>query len=187
VAVGAAGFVASLIATYMAMRDVMTTSGGFCARGGPYVISSQCSSGQTNLLLGGVVGLFVFGALCLGCLSWMEGPVLGMSLFGWALLFGLLGFNFIQLGLNKPGEGSGRVSGWITSGIVFWVMALGGAIPAVALAVGWLRRRGQPEPPLFREPLVRAAAHPAPAPAPAEPTVPTRLVIPERNWDDPPR
>jgi hypothetical protein len=91
VAVGAAGFAASLVATYVAMRDVMTTSGGFCARGGPYVISSQCSSGQVNLLIGGVVGLFVFGALYLGFLAWMEGPVLGMGLLGWAALFGLLG------------------------------------------------------------------------------------------------
>jgi hypothetical protein len=176
----------------MAMRDVMTTSGGFCARGGPYVISSQCTSGQTGLLFAGMVGLFVFGGLYLGCLAWMEGPVLGMGLVGWAALFGLLGFNFIQLGLNKPGESDAHVSGWIVSGVVFWAMALGGLIPAVALAVGWLRRRGEPEPSLFREPLVRAAVHPAAeAPSslapPEQPSVPTRLVIPERKWDDPPR
>jgi hypothetical protein len=63
-------------------------------------------------------------------------------------------------------------------------MGLGGLIPAVWLAAGWLRRRGQPEPSLFREPLVRAAVHPAPeAPAslrqPEQPSVPTPLVIAE--------
>jgi hypothetical protein len=176
----------------MGMRDVMTSSGGFCARGGPYAISSQCSSAQVNLLIAGMVGLFVFGAVYLGLLAWMEGPVLAMGLVGWAALFGVLGFNFIQLGLNKPGEGSGHVSGWITSGVIFWVMALGGLIPAVALAIGWLRRGGEPEPSLFKEPLVRAAVHPVPTPlaspeAPPQPSVPTRLVIPERKWDDPPK
>jgi hypothetical protein len=191
VAVGGAGFVASLVGTYVAMRDVMTASGGFCARGGPYVVSSQCTSGQTGLLFAGVAGMFVFGALCLGFLAWMDGPVLGASLVGWAALFGLLGFNFIQLGLNKPGESDAHVGGWIVSGVVFWTLALAGLVPALALAAGWLRRRGAPEPPLFREPLVRAAVHPAPQPPaslapPEQASVPTRLVIPERKWDDPP-
>ena len=186
-AVAAAGFAASLTATYLAMRDVMTSSGGFCARGGPYVISSQCTSGQTGLLFAGMVGLFLFGALYLGFLAWMEGPVLGMGLVAWAALFGLLGFNFVQLGLSKPGEGDAHVSGWIVSGVVFWVMALAGLVPAVALAIGRLRRRGEPEPSLFREPLVRAAVHAVPEQPASQPTAPTRLVIPGRKWEDPPR
>lgn len=184
-AVGAAGFAASLVATYVAMRDVMSSSGGFCARGGPHLISSQCTSGQTGLLFAGMVGLFVFGALCLGFLAWIDGPVPGTALVGWAALFGLLGFNFIQLGLNKPGESDAHMGGWILSGIVFWVMALGGLIPALALAIGWVRRRGEPKPSLFREPLVRATVQPAPTPMslqqPEQSSVPTRLVIPERK------
>ena len=106
-----------------------------------------------------------------------------MGLVGWAALFGLLGFNFIRLSLNNPGESDAHVGGWILSGIVFWVMALRGLTPAVALAIGWARRRGEPEPSLFREPLVRAAVHPAPEQPvslqhPEQPSVPTRLVIP---------
>lgn len=182
---GAAGFAAALTTTSMGMRDVMSSEGGFCASGGPYVIGSHCTSGQVHLLTFGMLGLFVFGGVYFSFMAWQGAPLLGPALFMWAALFGVLGWNFIDLGaLNKP---AGQVSsgGWVVSGVVFWVMALGGLVPAVLLAVGWLRRGGAPDPePLFPEPLMRASVHPVaapPGPGPAAPTVPTRLVIPPKE------
>jgi hypothetical protein len=145
VLVTAAGFAAALTAVYVGMRDVMRTSGGFCASGGPYVIAHQCPKGATGLLIGGMLGLFVFGAAYLGALSWADGPVLAMGLVGWAALFGALGWNFLDLGVHPPAHQSGT-GGWTLSGIVFWLMALGGLVPALGLAVGWLRRGGEPDP-----------------------------------------
>jgi hypothetical protein len=168
------------------MRDVMVSKGGACASGGPYVIGSHCTSGQVHLLTFGMLGLFVFGAVYFGFMAWDDGPVLGTALFGWAVLFGLLGWNFIYLGaVNKPAGQTGT-SGWVVSGVVFWAMALGGLVPAVLLAVGWLRRGGAPDPAIqVPEPLVRAAVHPAVAPPsvsqPAAPIAPTRLVIPPKE------
>jgi hypothetical protein len=166
------------------MRDVMTSRGGFCASGGPYVIGSHCTSGQVRLLTFGMLGLFVFGGMYFAFMAWYQAPLLGPLLFMWAALFGVLGWNFIDLGaIDKP-AGQGSTGGWVTSGVVFWLMALGGLVPAAVMAVNWLRSGGGPDPePLFAEPLVRAARHPvAPRPsAPAAPTVPTRLVIPPKE------
>jgi hypothetical protein len=183
IAVGAAGFAAALTATYRGMRDVMTSKGGFCASGGPYVIGSHCTSGEVHLLTFGMLGLFVFGAVYFSFMAWYEAPLLGPGLFAWAVLFGLLGWNFIDLGaLHKP-AGMGGTGGWVVSGAIFWAMALGGLVPAVLMAVVWLRRGGAPDPAtMVPEPLVRAAAYPVltAQPPPAAP-VPTRLVIPPKE------
>lgn len=80
----ATGFAASMTAAYRGMRDVMITSGGFCAKGGPYVVANECGDGQTALLLLGVLGLFVFGASLAAALSAVGGPVLGTVLVGGA-------------------------------------------------------------------------------------------------------
>ena len=55
VAFSAAGFTAALTCVYRGMRDLMVSSGGFCASGGPYQINPDqvCSSGQIWLLMGG--------------------------------------------------------------------------------------------------------------------------------------
>jgi hypothetical protein len=87
----------------------------------------------------------------------MGGNVLGVGLLMWSALFGALGWNFIQLAINPP-HGQGSTGGWVVSGAVFELMALGGLIPVLVMIGGWLRRSGQPEPtPTPIQPLVKAA------------------------------
>ena len=160
VAGGAAGFVACLICLYEGMRHVMRTSGGFCASGGPYVVAHQCSSGDVRLIMIGIFGMLLSGAVLAGATGWMGGSVLGVGLLMWAGLFGALGWNFMYFGLNPPRATSGS-GGWIACGVVFWLMALGGLVPVIAMLFGWISRGGQPETPsISTEPLVRATVPP---------------------------
>jgi hypothetical protein len=159
VAVGAAGFVACLVCVYSGMRDVMRTSGGFCASGGPYAIAPghQCSSGDVRLMLVGILGGLVFAGVVAAATGWLEGSVVGVSLLMWSALFGALGWNFLQLAINPP-KGQSSTGGWIASGAVFELMALGGLIPVLIMLAGWLRRGGRAEPaPTPIQPLVKAA------------------------------
>jgi hypothetical protein len=155
-AVAATGFGASLTALYIGMRNVMGTSGAFCARGGPYVIRSECDPQQVLVVAVSAVALVLFWLLHAALAGRAGGSLLATSLLFWGALFAALGWNFIDLGFHPP-QGGGTVAGWIVSGVVFWAMALGGLIPAIALGIGWLRHREEPAEPLFKEPLVRAA------------------------------
>lgn len=133
---------------YFPMRAVMDV-GGSCAEGGPYVIETQCPEGSTLFLMlgaplwfvGAFVGLFVAGTLA------APQPIFA----GWALLFGALGWNFMDYAFNADPAG-GVVSSWLVCGIVFWLMALPGlvilvggrfiggrtAIDAPGRGLGWL-------------------------------------------------
>ena len=184
IAIGAAGFTASLTGTYLGMRDFMSTGAGFCASGGPFEIANECPP-SNGLLMGGIFGLFVFWAVYVSITPWAEGPVLASSFYMWATLFGLLGWNFMDFGFFNSASGS-TVWGWASSGIVFWLMALGGLVPALAMTVKWFTSRGEPEQPLWKGPLVRAAVQPAPAtPASqAAATVPTKLVLPPKGMEE---
>lgn len=156
VLIGAAGFAASLTAVYRGMRDLMINSGGACASGGPYAIQNQCTGDQVTLLMGGIfAGLFFAGLLAWGSSRYTGGSFLGAGLLMWAALFGALGFNFIQLGFDPPKQMSGA-GGWIVSGVVFWLMALGGLVPGIAEVASLMRRGSEPEPSMFKPPLVRA-------------------------------
>ncbi|MBJ7457780.1 MAG: hypothetical protein JHD02_01195 [Thermoleophilaceae bacterium] len=159
--VGAAGFAACLTAVYMAMRDLMINSGGACASGGPYQINPDqvCSTGQTALLMGGIFGGLVFAAILVGASGWYGGVKLsGVGLLLWAALFGALGYNFIPLGLNPPPSLNGGAAGWIISGVVFWLMALGGLIPGLMALASYFKDSANPEEakPVFDTPIVRA-------------------------------
>jgi hypothetical protein len=185
-ALAAAGVAAGITAVYLGMRDLMRESGGMCARGGPYEIANECSSGQIGLLFGGIVAVLVFMALHAAMEHWADGPRVGWPAIS-SVLFLALGWNFVDLGLDPP-QDDGTSIGWLVSGVVFWLMAVGFLAPAAMRAAEWLRRGGAPEPAVFSQATVRAAA-PRPAaqtPAAAPPTVvPTRLVVPPRGPDDP--
>ncbi|MGH2959664.1 MAG: hypothetical protein ACRDKE_08665 [Solirubrobacterales bacterium] len=159
--VGAAGFAACLTAVYAAMRDLMINSGGSCASGGPYQINPEqvCSTGQTALLMGGIVGGLIFSGILVGASSWYGGVKLsGVGLLLWAALFGALGFNFLQLGIDPPENLASGATGWIICGVVFWLMALGGLIPGLMAIGSYFKDSANPEEakPIFDAPIVRA-------------------------------
>jgi hypothetical protein len=188
---GAAGFAAGLTCAYLAMRDLMVESGGFCASGGPYEIAAghQCGS-EAGLLLGGIVALFVFGALFAAATGAGGGPGSGMDagFLMWTALFGALGVNFLTLGFDPPPRVAGG-GGWIVAGVVFELMALAGLVPLIWSVRELIARRGEPEAPLFRAPLVRANVQPAQPPADAPPPssahLPRNLDLPQRDWRSP--
>ena len=158
--VGAVGFTAGLVAATSAMREIMVEAGGACASGGPYAVAQECPEGAAVLLTGGIVGGLVFAFLLVGCSAALGGSVLGLSLLLWAATFGALGWNFVDLGLlDAPG---GEVDwGYAVPGVLFWLMALGGLIPAALLAIGRIRRGSAPPEPVFTQgPIVRAAVLP---------------------------
>jgi hypothetical protein len=158
VAAGAAGVTACLRSAATGMRDVMVTDGGTCAGGGPYVVARQCTSADTRLLMVGILGTLVsagFGAAGTGMLGGRAGTA---GLLVWAALFGTLGWNFVDLGLNPPAGMSGGA--WKFTGVLFWLMAAGGLVPVLASAVGRLRRGGRPEPAFAAPLVVRAARYP---------------------------
>jgi hypothetical protein len=113
---------------YHPMRAVLDV-GGSCAEGGPYVIETHCPDGSTQFLMLGVplwfAGAFI-GLVTAAALSAPQ-PIFA----GWALLFGALGWNFIDYAFNADPSGA-LVTSWLVCGIVFWLMAL----PAVAILVG---------------------------------------------------
>lgn len=114
---------------YYPMRAVMDV-GGYCAEGGPYVIETHCPEGSTLFLMLGVplwfAGVFVGLFAAAGRLAAPQ-PIFA----GWALLFGALGWNFMDYGLSADPAG-GTVTSWLVCGIVFWLMAL----PALVILVG---------------------------------------------------
>jgi hypothetical protein len=186
-ALAAAGVAAGITAVYLGMRDLMEESGGTCASGGPYEIANQCSSGQMGLLFGGIAALLVFTALHAAMEHWADGPRIGWPAIC-GVLFLALGWNFIDLGLDPPRD-DGSSIGWLVSGVVFWLMAVGFLAPAAMRAAEWVRRGGAPpEPMVFSQATVRATPPLAGAqpPAAAPPAVvPASLVIPPRRPDDP--
>jgi hypothetical protein len=137
---GGGGFVAALVSLYIGMRHVMRTSGGFCASGGPYVIAHQCSGSDVELILFGIFGMLLAALAVLVGLALLRGPLLVAGLLMWTGLFGALGWNFLSLGFSPPAHQSGT-AGWIVSGVIFELMALGGLIPALMVLVNGARDR----------------------------------------------
>src|SRR5437588_1641105 len=136
---GGGGFAAALVCLYLGMRDVMRTQGGFCASGGPYVVAHQCSSSDVKLVLIGVFGMLLAGAVVLVGLALLRGPLLAAGLVMWAALFGALGWNFLSLGFSPP-KGQSGAGAWIACGIVFELMAAGGLVPILMMSASWLRQ-----------------------------------------------
>jgi hypothetical protein len=114
--------------TFLGMRSVMDV-GGSCAEGGPYEIAQPCPDGTWMLAL--AIPLMLVAAMGGSALAMgMGAPNLLMPM--WGLLFGSLGWNFLEYGAFS-GE---LVWGWIICGVVFELMAL----PVVLLALPLARR-----------------------------------------------
>jgi hypothetical protein len=156
VLVGAAGFAACLRSAFTGMRDVMVTDGGSCASGGPYVPAHPCTGSDMRLLIAGILGALVaLGILAAGT-AWVGRSGLTPGLLAWAALFGTLGWNFLSLGLHPPAGQSGA-AGWLIAGVVFWLMALGGLVPAIGQIASAFRTAGRAGPlTAATQPLVRA-------------------------------
>ena len=116
--------------TYLGMRAIMDI-GGACATGGPYVPVQPCPAGASTLLSVGIPLLLLATFAASGLALWIKAPTL--LLLMWFLLFGSLGWNFLEYALAEDDI----VMGWLVPGIMFELMAL----PALLLWFGssWLR------------------------------------------------
>jgi len=118
--------------TFHGMRAVMDV-GGTCAQGGPYEIAQPCPSGAWLLSL--AIPVMVAVAMLGSYLAYrLSAP--GLLVPMWAVLFGSLGWNFLEYGFADDGP----VWGWVVCGVVFELMAL----PALGVIVGagWLAEKG---------------------------------------------
>lgn len=112
---------------YYPMRAVLDV-GGYCAEGGPYVIETHCPAGSTLFLTLGVPLWFAGAFVGLFAAATISAPTPIVP--GWGLLFGALGWNFLDYAFGDPG---GHIeASWLICGIMFWAMAL----PAVVIFVG---------------------------------------------------
>jgi len=106
----------SLTWTYLTMRSVMNV-GGACADGGPYVSAQPCPDG-TFLIAIAVPALIIFSMIGTVSASTVGAPNLLVPM--WGVLFGSLGWNFLEYAFKGPD----LVWGWLVCGVTFWVMAL---------------------------------------------------------------
>lgn len=118
----------SLAWAYFSMRAVMGV-GGACADGGPYVSAQPCPDGA--FLIAIAIPLMIVAAM-VGTAVAMSVSAPNLLIPMWAVLFGSLGWNFLEYGFTTEG---GLVWGWIICGVVFWAMAA----PAVYAIVLGLR------------------------------------------------
>jgi hypothetical protein len=121
----------SLAWSYLGMRAVMDI-GGACATGGPYVPVQPCPEGATALLTAAVPLLVLSALVGSGIALTVGAPTLLLPM--WFLLFGSLGWNFLEYAFADDGV----VLGWLIPGIMFELMA----IPAAVLWVGARRIPG---------------------------------------------
>jgi hypothetical protein len=158
---GALGVAAAVTCLYLPMRDVMVSNGGYCASGGPYAIAPghQCDGGSVWLMVVAPwVGLLLAWLLIEASDSWSGGRISGVGTLLWFALFGALGWNFLDLGINPPGPGSG--AGWIVCGVVFWLMALGGLYAAALGLRQYFFPKVEDDRRTQYAPIVRAAVRP---------------------------
>ena len=100
---------------FFSMRAVMDV-GGSCADGGPYVSSQSCPGG--SWLIAVAVPVMVLTAM-FGSMAALSVKAPNLLVLMWALLFGSLGWNFLEFAL----AGGGIVWGWLVCGVMFWLMA----------------------------------------------------------------
>ena len=114
-----AGTTLGLTWLYLGMRSVMEV-GGFCAEGGAFEIAVPCPKGVPLLVTGGFLG---GGVMCLiYALKVAKYRVPSFLAFAWPALFLSLGWNFLEFGLDPPGEEAGLAWGWLVCAILFGLM-----------------------------------------------------------------
>jgi hypothetical protein len=127
--VSLAGVAAALTWLFLGMRAVMLV-GGSCASGGPYEVATPCPKGVPLAMLGGI-----FGGLTFLAVYTRKGLRFGprLTLLAWPALFLSLGWNFLEFGLNPPGEESGVSAAWLFCAVLFGLM---GGVPLLFLLTG---------------------------------------------------
>ena len=111
---------------FFSMRSVMDV-GGSCADGGPYVSAQPCPDG--SWLIAVAVPVMLLTAM-LGSATAMSIGAPNLLIPLWGLLFGCLGWNFLEFAFAGPGI----VWGWLICGVMFWLMAAP-AVFAILLGV----------------------------------------------------
>jgi hypothetical protein len=128
---GVAGLAAGITLVFLGMRAVMEI-GGACATGGPYVPAVECPEGVPAVTLIGVFGGLAGAFLATACGARIPGPWGAIALLAWPALFISLGWNFLESGLDPPGQ-DGLEWGWLFCGVVFVAL---GAVPLL-VAIRW--------------------------------------------------
>ena len=118
-AIGLGGTFFCITLMFAALGSLMEV-GGFCASGGPYVISVPCPDGIEWIMPLGffsvMIGFFVYAGSRL-----KHGP--DWSIVSWAALFVSLGWGFLMDGLN-PSGGEGLRWGSLGIAVFFALMGL---------------------------------------------------------------
>lgn len=121
-----AGVAAGLTLLYLGMRAVMEI-GGVCADGGPYVPRQSCPQGVPLAMIGGIWGgLIMAGIYVFVTIKYQIPSLVGLA---WPALFLSLGWNFLDFGIDPPGD-SGLVWGWLICGGLFMLM---GGVPLLVV------------------------------------------------------
>jgi len=172
-----AGAVAGLTNLFLGMRAVMEV-GGACADGGPYVSAQPCPDGSAAAILGGIWGGIIF----FGLYVWMcfRYHVPSFWPLGWSALFLSLGWNFLEYGLDPPGNGTRADAwGWLLCAVIFGLMGgvpllLGGKLLWSSILPFGARPAPRPRTSMPNFRIVRRGhasyAEPAPEPGPAPDT-----------------
>ncbi len=136
----------ALTLVFLGMRSVMDV-GGACADGGPYLSSQSCPAGSTLALVGGIFALFGAAGLMIWFGTRLGGRYVALVALGWPAMFISLGANFLQYGIDPPGDGAGPIWGWLIPGILFWIV---GGVPLLVGIAGWRGSRSTNPTTLFR-------------------------------------
>jgi hypothetical protein len=113
--VGVLVLAVTLTWTFFSMRAVMNV-GGSCADGGPYVSAQPCPDG--SFLIAIAIPVMIITAMA-GSAAAMSVDAPNLLVPMWGVLFGSLGWNFLEFAF----DGDGVVWGWLVCGVVFWLMA----------------------------------------------------------------
>jgi hypothetical protein len=131
---GACGYAGGLAALYIGSGRVMR-EGGYCATGGPYVISHPCPSGTAALIGGGIGAMLALGFVLVLAIGFLAGPAIETALVLWSVGFATMAVAFFT-------HGSG---GATASGATFAFLAALGIVPLASSVRDTLR--GPPTPP----------------------------------------